>query len=290
VTLAVLLAAAAGVLAAAAVVDLLATAPGAARRGPLGARRAGRGHGVAGGRLGAMTVLLARIARRAGVRTAPADLPARISAAGAPLDLTASDVMALKGVGALTGLLLALTFASALPGRLGLVALLCAPAAGVLAPDLALARRARSRAARMSLELADVLDLLRVAVQAGLPVGRALSEVGSRCGGLLAAELRTAAARLQLGASRAQAFGELVARCPVDGVARLAAAVARADRHGAPLGSALEALATEARAEQARRLRDDGARAAPKIQLVVALVLVPAVMLLVAAVLVHALT
>ena len=182
-TLAVLLAAAAGVLAAAAVVDLLATARGAARRGPLGARRAGRGHGVAGGRLGAMTVLLARIARRAGVRTAPADLPARISAAGAPLDLTASDVMALKGVGALTGLLLALTFASALPGRLGLVALLCAPAAGVLAPDLALARRARSRAARMSLELADVLDLLRVAVQAGLPVGRALSEVGSRCGG-----------------------------------------------------------------------------------------------------------
>ena len=46
----------------------------------------------------------------------------------------------------------------------------------------------------------------------------------------------------------------------------------------------------QARAEQARALRDEAARAAPKIQLVVALVLVPAVMLLVAAVLVQALT
>jgi tight adherence protein C len=52
-----------------------------------------------------------------------------------------------------------------------------------------------------------------------------------------------------------------------------------------PLAPALAALAVEARAEQARRVRDGAARAAPKIQLVVALVLVPAVMLLVAAVL-----
>jgi tight adherence protein C len=138
-------------------------------------------------------------------------------------------------------------------------------------------------------ELADVLDLLRVAVEAGLPVGRALAEVARRCHGLLAAEIGAAAVRMQLGATRGEALDALLARCPVDGVAALAAAIARADRHGAPLAPALAALATEARAEQARRLRDDAARAAPKIQLVVALVLVPAVMLLVAAVLVQTL-
>ena len=69
----------------------------------------------------------------------------------------------------------------------------------------------------------------------------------------------------------------------------LVAAIARSERHGAPLAPALQSLATEARAEQSRRLRDRAARAAPKIQLVVALVLVPAVMLLVAAVLVQGL-
>ena len=173
---------------------------------------------------------------------------------------------------------------------MGIAALLCAPAAGFLLPDVLLARRARARAARMSRELADVLDLLRVAVQAGLAVGRALAEVGRRCNGPLAAELRATATRLQLGATRDAAFTELVARCPIDAIATLAAAVARADRHGAPLAPALEAITIEARAEQARRLRDDAARAAPKIQLVVALILVPAVMMLVAAVLVQALT
>jgi tight adherence protein C len=286
VTLAVVLAALAGMLAAAAVVELAAAPrPVRCRR-----RRKPRADLPGGGHLGAMTVLLARIARRAGVRAGPADLQARIAAAGAPLGLGPSDVMALKAAGALVGLLIAVPLVTSLPGRLGIAALLCAPAAGFLVPDLMLARRARARAARMSHELADVLDLLRVAVQAGLSVGRALEEVGERCSGSLAGELRATATRLQLGVARDAAFAELVARCPIDAIATLAAAVARADRHGAPLAPSLEAIALEARAEQARRLRDDAARAAPKIQLVVALILVPAVMMLVSAVLVQALT
>ena len=276
-----LLAGLAGILAAAAIVDLVA-APR-----PVRGARAGR---PPGGHLGAMTILLARIVRRARIRSAPADLRARIAAAGEPLGLTAPDVVALKAVGVPIGLLLAGPLVTALPGRLGLVALLAAPAAGFLAPDVVLGRCARIRAARMGDELPDVLDLLRVAVQAGLPLGRALAEVGRRCSGPLAAELDAAATRLRLGAARDAALAELVERCPVEGVATLAAAVSRADRHGAPLAPALAALAAQARAEQARRLRDDAARAAPKIQLVVALVLVPAVMLLVAAVLVQALT
>lgn len=277
---AVLLAGLAGVCGAAAISELLAAPSDPGRR-----RRARGRHG----RLGAMTVVLARLARRAGVRRAPADLRARIAAAGDPLGLTARDVMALKAVGAFAGLLLAISLAGVLPGRLGILAVLCAPAAGFLVPDVALARRARARVATIGHELADVLDLLRVAVQAGLPVGRALAEVGARCQGLFANELRAAATRMQLGATRAEAFEQLVARCPADGVATLTSAVTRADRHGAPLAPALEALVVEARAEQARLLRDGAARAAPKIQLVVALVLVPAVMLLIAAVLVQAL-
>lgn len=272
-----LLAGAAGVLAAAAIVELV------------GLRRRGQPPPARVGHLGGMTVLLARIVRRAGVRAAPVDLETRLVAAGTPLGLSAPDVMALKGAAALAGLLLAFPIAATLPGRLGLAALLVAPAAGFLAPDVLLARRARARAARMSHELADILDLLRVAVQAGLPVSRALAEVGRRGSGVLANELGAAAARIELGANRADALAELTIRCPADGVAALAAAIARAERHGAPLAPALRALAAQARADQARRLRDDAARAAPKIQLVVALVLVPAVMLLLAAVLVHTL-
>jgi tight adherence protein C len=277
---AVLLAAGAGACAAAALAEWVA-APRPARG--VTARAGGRSH------LAGMTILLARLARRAGVRAAPGDLEARLTAAGAPLALGVNDIGALKGAGALGVLLLAVPLAGLLPGRLGIVAVLAAPVAGFFAPELILARLARVRGARIAGELADVLELLRVAVGAGLPIGRAMGEVGRRMPGLLAAELDGAAARMQLGASRDEALGELVARCPAAGVVTLAAAIARAERHGAPLGPALQALAAEARADQARRLRDGAARAAPKIQLVVALVLVPAVMLIVGAVLVRGL-
>ena len=279
-SVALLLAVGAAISAAAAVTEVL-TAP----RRPRPSRTAARmGH------LGAMTVLLARIARRAGRRAAPRDLDARIAAAGAPLGLGAGDVAALKAAGAVGASLCAFTLHGLLPGRLGLLVLLAAPAAGYVAPELALARRARARERRIGGEIADVLDLLRVAVGAGLPVGRAIGEVGRRMHGVLGGELAAASVRLQLGARRSEVLGELVARCPGAGVATLAAAIARSERHGAPLAPALTALAAEARAEQSRRLRDAAARAAPKIQLVVALVLVPAVMLLVGAVLVQGLT
>ncbi len=279
-SVALLLAAGAAISAAAALTDLLS----APRRPPPSPTAPRIGH------LGAMTVLLARVARRAGRRAPARDLDARIAAAGAPLGLGAGDIVTLKGAGAVGALLLAFTLHGLLPGRLGLLLPVAAPAAGYLAPDLLLARRARARERRIAGEIADVLDLLRVAIGAGLPIGRAIGEVGRRMRGVLAGELAAASVRLQLGARRSDVLAQLVARCPGAGVATLSAAIARSDRHGAPLAPALTALAAEARAEESRRLRDAAARAAPKIQLVVALVLVPAVMLLVGAVLVHGLT
>ena len=88
---------------------------------------------------------------------------------------------------------------------------------------------------------------------------------------------------------RATVLETLERRCPTEGIAPLTAALLRAERHGAPLGPALAALAADARARHAQRLRERAARAAPKIQLVVALLLVPAVMLLVGAALASAL-
>jgi tight adherence protein C len=67
------------------------------------------------------------------------------------------------------------------------------------------------------------------------------------------------------------------------------AALNRAARHGAPLADTLAGQARAARFALARRIREDAARAGPKIQLVVALLLVPSVLLLVAAALAAAL-
>jgi tight adherence protein C len=72
-------------------------------------------------------------------------------------------------------------------------------------------------------------------------------------------------------------------------VRALVGALDRARRHGVPLGDTLAAQARDARFSLARQAREEAARAGPKIQLVVALLLVPSVLLLVAAALLAAL-
>jgi tight adherence protein C len=224
--------------------------------------------------------LLARVGARLGAR-APRDLEARLTAAG--LDAPAADVMALKTGAAVVALPAALALGAALPGRLLLLVATAAPIAAFLVPDLLLRRRTRRRRALMEEELADVLDLLRVAVGAGLAPARALGEVGRRHPGLLAAELATAAGRIALGVPHDRALDALERRCPTPAIRPLAAALRRAARHGAPLEETLAAQALDARAERARRAAEAAAKAAPKIQLVVALLLVPSALLLVAA-------
>jgi tight adherence protein C len=268
VSRAVLLAAAAGMLAAPGLVELVLAVR-------LPRRRAGRA-GVA---------VLARLGRGFGVR-APRGLAERIEAAA--LDVSVGDAMAVKAGAALAGLAVVLPLLPAAPGRTGVALLLAAPAAGFLAPDAWLRHRTRRRARAMEGELADVLDLLRVAVAAGLAPGCAMAEVGRLHPGAFAAELRRAAGRAALGVPRETAYRELERRCPAAGVPAVVAALRRADRHGAPLAPALAAEARTARAREAHRAAEAAARAAPQIQLVVALLLVPAVLLLVAAALLPA--
>jgi tight adherence protein C len=236
-------------------------------------------------RRGAALQLIARLGASLGFKPS-GGLAARVAAAG--LDRPTSEIVALQAGLALLTTLAIVPTASVAPGRLGPALLLAAPIAGFLAPECALRTRARTRARAMEAELPDVLDLLRVAIAAGLAPRRALAEVGRRHPGLLAAELARAAARADMGEPAIHALDGLEARAPL--TAALVAALKRAERHGAPLSATLAAQAQEARSRRAARRSEAAAKAAPKIQLVVALLLVPAVLLLVAAALIPALT
>lgn len=270
-----LLALAAAVTASAAVLDTASAIAATRRRAP-SAR-----HGPA--------AALIAVGRRVGVLRAPSDLADRVAAAGLPARTGAEDLMAAKLGAALAALLLAPVPVAAAPGRLGVVVLVALPAAGYLAPDLWLRRRAQRRVRRVAAELPDVLELLLIAAGAGLSPHRALAEVGRRRSGVLAAELRTVAARARLGVPWLDVLAELERRCPADGIPALVASLGRAHRHGTPVAPVLAALAADARARRAAAVREQAARAAPKIQLVIALLLVPAVLLLLGTAIVPAL-
>lgn len=220
---------------------------------------------------------------------APRDLESRIAAAAVPGGLGVREAMALKLGAAVLGAVCGLPFGAVLPGRLGIVAIAASPAAGFMAPDLWLARRARHRAAAIRRELPAMLDLLRVSVESGLSLGAALGQVGERTRGPLAREWRAVGRECALGVPLSASLAELVRRAPLPEVEALSSALARAARHGAPLAATLEAQARDARLARRRHIQEQAAKAAPKIQLVVALLLVPSVLLLVAAALAAAL-
>jgi tight adherence protein C len=236
---------------------------------------------------------LLRLLVRAGatVRAAapPRDLDARIAAAGRPAGLKARDLMAAKLAAAALGALAGAALSAAAPGRLAVVLLMGAPVAGFLAPDLWLARRAAERARQIRRELPALLDLLRVGVESGSSLAQALREVGARTHGPLAAEWRAVGRQVNLGVPLELALDGMAARAPLSEVQTLRAALDRARRHGVPLGETLAAQARDARFALARHAREEAARAGPKIQLVVALLLVPSVLLLIAAALLSAL-
>jgi tight adherence protein C len=227
-----------------------------------------------------LVLLLAALGRQTSV-SPPRDLAARADAAG--VRTSVGDLMAVKAGGAVAAVPAALMAGGGIGGRLPLVILLGLPLGAYLAPDVWLRARIRRRARVMQAELPDVLDLLGVVLDAGMTPARALAEVGRRHRGLLAAELRRAQGRAELGVPRAEVLDDLERRCPADGMPALVGALRRAERHGVPLAGTLAAQAADARAGRARRATERAARAAPQIQLVVALLLVPSAMLLVAA-------
>ncbi len=207
----------------------------------------------------------------------------RIARAGLAASLTPED-LARARAGAGMGAAIA-----ALP------LVLVTPAAVVLAPALALgaaiapsrwltARQAVRRRALVR-ELPDLLDLLGICVESGMALDPALELAAGRLGGTLGAEIDHVLRDLSLGAHRAEAYRALVRRTGAPELAQTVAALLQAEELGAPLSRALEGQAEALRVARRQAARERASRAAPKIQLVVALLMVPAVLILVLGVL-----
>jgi tight adherence protein C len=181
-----------------------------------------------------------------------------------------------------TGLLVA----PAAPGRAGVLVAIAAPGAGFVLPDLHRRRLDRARVAAALGELPDMLDLLRVTVEAGQAPTRALAAVGGEFDGPLAGEWRRVAMLAELGEPLDSALSKMERSLPCEDVVSFSRAMQDARRHGTPLGAALASQARRARDRRSTRIREAAARAGPKVQLVVALVLVPSALLFVAAALI----
>ncbi|HEX5609583.1 MAG TPA: type II secretion system F family protein [Solirubrobacterales bacterium] len=218
----------------------------------------------------------ARAALRLGV-------PERLRRSGLAPRLPLGAVLTAKLAGAACGGLAALLAAPAASGRTAILVAVGMPAAGFLVPDALLERAARRRRRRLIGALPDALDLLAVSAASGRGPGDGLVQLARAGEGPLAEELRIVAAEVSCGAPLGAALNSLRDRVPGSELATLVAAIERSRRFGSPLAESLRRQASALRRDGRRAVEERAARAAPKIQLVVALVLVPSVLLMIAA-------
>lgn len=213
-------------------------------------------------------------------RTGDADRIARAGLSGA---LTPHALARARAGAVLVGVAVGATAALLAPAAAALVPAL--GGAGAAAPGWWLSRREGARRRELVRDLPDLLDLLGICVESGMALDPALRMSAGRLGGVLGSEVDAVLRDLAMGTPRARAYRRLTARVGAPELDRMVAALLHAEELGAPLSRALEGQAAALRAARRQDARERAARAAPKIQLVVAMVMVPAVLLLVIGVL-----
>ena len=138
-----------------------------------------------------------------------------------------------------------------------------------------------------SAALPDALDLLAVGAAAGRAPAPLFGEIAGGTRGRPRHRARDhSSPRSRRRSPVAGALERLRDRTGAPELGALAAALERSRRYGSPLADQLHAQAATLRREERRRVEERAARAAPKIQLVVALVLVPSALLTIAAALI----
>ena len=218
-----------------------------------------RQHGRPSSERGALAIvrsaIIARLAARNEIwmpRSRLAQLDGWLRKAGRPLELTAGEVVALMEIAAV--LFFAGGVALSWWLRLGFAAWSLGLVGGAAYPLLWLRDRMRLRQRAIVRGLPYGIDLLTLAVEAGLDFTAALAKVVEKGPkGPLAEELSVAIRELRMGKTREDALRQLARRVDLPPLTSFVQALVQADRMGTPLGKVLRVLSTQMRNERTQR-------------------------------------
>jgi tight adherence protein C len=154
---------------------------------------------------------------------------------------------------------------------------------GFLLPDWDLERRATERRGLVLMELPTILDMLTLATSAGMALEQALEEVARHSEGVVARELRLMVRELALGQSPTlhAALAAMAERLGTPEVDHVLGRMSAAYEQGLPLGQALAAHAQSLRERQQMHIVEEGGKAAVRMLLPVALLILPALFVVV---------
>jgi tight adherence protein C len=183
----------------------------------------------------------------------------RLLQAGHPGGLSAADFVGIKGwmtvlATALAGLYWYMAGMSLAPQTI--LALGVVIAIAFMLPDIWLSRRITKRHLELTNALPDSIDMLTIAVEAGLSFDQGLGEIVSRWDNDLSREFRRVLYEIGLGKSRREALENLSERTQVQDIVSFVTAVNHAEELGASLGRVLTIQSQEMRVRRRQRAQE----------------------------------
>ncbi|RME82995.1 MAG: type II secretion system F family protein, partial [Planctomycetota bacterium] len=161
------------------------------------------------------------------------------------------EIIGLQFVGAFIGLVIGVYFyavihtASLIPGLAFL---------GFFFPMISLSEKAQQRKLDMQISLPYVLDLLTLAVEAGIDFTQALQRIVDRgTKNPLIDEFSRMLQQIQVGKPRTEALREFAERTDIEDVRSIVQALIQADELGSPLGPILRVQAEQLRVKRSQR-------------------------------------
>ena len=196
------------------------------------------------------------------------DLLNRLELAGRPGNLTPEDFVAVRLVAAAVlaaaGLLIGLMLAN--PVYL-VIALAVGAILGYYVPVLWLRQKVDARRAEIQKALPDAMDLLVIAVDAGLGFDASLARVTDKYKNALSDILSKALREVSLGRPRLEALDEMGRSSGVEDLHNFIQAVIQSEQFGTGIGKILRIQADEMRRKRRQRAQEKGAQATLKMML-----------------------
>lgn len=148
--------------------------------------------------------------------------------------------------------------------------------AAALAPKMWLTGKVEERQHQLALALPDTLDLLTIAVEAGLGFDAALARVVGAIKGPLSDELYRMLQELKIGVPRHESLKNLAARTEVESLDQFITAINQADAFGISIGRVLKVQAQQLRLKRRQIAQEKAAKTPIKILLPLMLCIFPA--------------
>lgn len=218
----------------------------------------------------------ARVARRVAPSHTVAKLDRLIALAGRPPAWKLERILLGKLLIPCAIALLGLLYINAGPSATRITIVGLATAVGLFVPDLLLKSRGQKRQIAIGLELADTLDQMTIAVEAGSGFESAMMRSAKNGKGPLAAELARTLQDMQLGQSRRSAYHALIDRTHVPDLRRFLRAVIQADIYGIAVADVLRTQASEMRLKRRQSAEEKAMKIPVKVIFPLMLCILPA--------------